>query len=351
MRDRIEKILHQVVAAPSGDNSQPWTFLFLNSNTLELYNIPGKDNPILNYNQTGSYVSHGAILRSIRLLAPSVGLRSEISYFPGAENCTARIVFSEGHDTVHELTSAIPERHCNRKHYTRVPLTDSDCSYITSAASEVSGVQFRLSRQGIDKRKLASALSSMEDIALQVPELHELFFKDILWEKELNDAGVPGLYIKTLELPPPAQLAMRVLKNWKITDTLNRTVGLSKKIAGEMAGVYKDSASYGAIFVPSRSSASYLTVGEMMHMAWLAATARGISVQPVTGLMFLAHRALENDLAPIPDSFSSQILSSYSIAMSAFDAPPNHHLAFLMRFGHSGRASARSRRLPPVIVS
>lgn len=351
MRDRIESILNQVVAAPSGDNSQPWTFLFLNSNTIEVYNIPGKDNPILNYNQTGSYVSHGAVLRSIRLLAPSVGLSAEVSYFPGAENCTARIAFTETSIPLHSLANSIKDRHSNRKHYKRIPISESDSTFITTSAAEVTGAQFRLSKPDVDKKKLASALSSMEDIALQVPELHELFFKDILWDRELNDKGVPGLYIKTLELPPPAQLAMRVLKNWNVTDTLNRTVGLSKKIAGEMASVYKDSASYGAIFIPNRSSASYLTVGEMMQMAWLAATSRGISVQPVTGLMFLAHRAEEKDLTPIPDSFTPQILSSYRTAVSAFDAPPEHHLAFLMRFGHSSKATARSRRLPPVIVS
>jgi hypothetical protein len=144
---------------------------------------------------------------------------------------------------------------------------------------------------------------------------------------------------------------MRVLKKWEITNALNQAIGLSKKIAAEMASVYRDSAQYGAIFIPDRSSQSYISTGEAMQSVWLAATARSISVQPVTGLMFLAHRAEAGDMHPIPESFIPEILAAYRTVNDAFETPAGYHLAFLMRLGHSKRPTARSRRLPPVIVS
>lgn len=351
MKERIIKILNQAVWAPSGDNSQPWVFSLPAEDTLQIANVPGKDNPILNYEQTGSYVSHGAVIRNIQILASTEGLRAEVEYLPGTENVTARIRFVEDSLPTHELADVIPKRYSNRKHYSRKQISSETFSYIADAAKQPGGPVFVFSKPDTDKKKVARALSTMEDIALQVPELHQLFFKDILWDKEVNDSGTPGLYIKTLELPPPAQLAMRVLKDWKITETLNRFVGLSNKIAGEMASVYRDSASYGAVFVPDRTSLSYLKTGEVMQSAWLAATKSGISVQPVTGLMFLAHRAHANDMQPIPETFVPQILSAYDTVKSSFIAPAGYHLSFLMRFGHSGKPTARSRRLPPAIVS
>lgn len=350
-RRTLEEILTHAVFAPSGDNSQPWKFSILSGNTIRIWNIPGKDNPILNYQQTGSYVAHGALIQNIRIIAASQALAISVNYFPEKNNCVAEIVFSETRGTVSTLYETISKRGCNRKHYSKKPLSESDKKTLLLSARGISpSVSFVFSKDTVDKKGVGKALATMEDIALQVPELHHLFFKDILWSKKDNESGIEGLYIKSLELPLPAQFAMLILKNWKVTNVLNRSIGLSKKIADQMAGVYRDSAMYGGIFINERTPEAYVQVGELMQRVWLEATALDIAVQPVTGLMFLAHRAEVNDLTPIPKSFEKQILDSYQNVFNAFDAPPHSHLAFLIRLGHSKPPSAHSRRLPPVIV-
>ena len=54
----------------------------------------------------------------------------------------------------------------------------------------------------------------MERVALETPALHKLFFGGILWSREENNSGKGGLYIKTLEVPPPIRLLFRLLKHW-----------------------------------------------------------------------------------------------------------------------------------------
>lgn len=349
---QIEEILNTAVRAPSGDNSQPWTFSITNDNTLRIFNVEGKDNPILNYENSGSYVAHGALIQNIKILSVAKKFKASVHYFPEIKNCVAEITFLNNEESVDsDLIKAINQRTSNRKHYKNKPIDQAVKDVLSASASTVvSKTYFSLSNDSINKKKIGRALSTMENIALQVPELHHLFFGDIIWTNHENEAGVPGLYIRSLELPPPAQLAMRLLKNWKITKTLNKYVNLSHKIAGQMAAVYKDSATYGAIFIPDRGKLSYVEVGEVMERVWLEATKKNISVQPVTGLMFLAHRAEAKDLNPIPESFAIEILDAYKTVKEGFVAPANMHLAFLLRFGHSAAPSTRSARLPPVIV-
>lgn len=351
-RKQIADILTVAVRAPSGDNSQPWTFSISSDNTLRIFNVEGKDNPILNYQNSGSYVAHGALIANIKILSGAFKFKTSVSYFPEIENCVAEITFSDSEGSINSnLMEAIDNRASNRKHYKNKPLNQTfKDALIASANTTTSKSYFSLSSDAADKKKVGRALSTMENVALQVPELHHLFFSDIIWKSSENESGMPGLYIKSLELPPPAQLAMRLLKDWKVTNTLNRYIKLSQKIAGEMAGVYRDSATYGAIFIPNRERLSYVEVGEVMERVWLEATMNNIAVQPVTGLMFLAHRAEAKDLNPIPQSFEPEILDAYKTVKEIFTAPANMHLAFLLRFGHSKAPSARSARLPPVIV-
>lgn len=346
-------MLEKAIWAPSGDNSQPWTFSFPAEGKLCIWNVPGKDNEILNHEQSGSYMAHGALIQNLRLVAETEGFDAQIAYFPGPENCVASVTFRSGKvpgDDTRRLVAAMPQRVSNRKHYRKQALAPEDIDGIAVEAARASTqAGFFFSIPSVDKRKLARALSTTEEVSLQTPELHELFFKDILWQRTENDSGRPGLYIDSLELPPPARFALRFLKDWKVMNAMNK-VGLARNVAAQMATVYRDSAAYGGIFTPDRRSESYVAAGEVMQRAWLEATARGLSVQPVTGLMFLAYRAEEKLLAPVPERFGQKILDAYATARSAFRPEAGEHLVFLLRFGYSSAPTARSRRLPPVIV-
>jgi len=355
-KEKLKKILEKAVWAPSGDNSQPWRFRIVNENTIRIFNIPGKDNPILNYQQSGSYVAHGALIFNIRLIAAVEGLKASVIYFPGDKDCTAEVVFYEGHEPTKkelELAKVVARRRSNRKHYFKKPLLDSHKKTILEVGSNLLNTDepiFAFSADDINKTKFARSLATMEDIALRVPELHKLFFKDILWEKQDNDSGKPGLYIKSMELPFPAQIAMRALKKWKITHFLNSSIGLSKKIASQMSTVYRDSASYGGIFLSHYDPKKYITVGEKMQQVWLTATAVGVSVQPVTGLFFLRYRLESGDISPIPKNFEIEIDEAYRLVRSAFSVDGAGHLVFLLRFGYSNPPSVNPYRLPPDIV-
>ena len=58
------------------------------------------------------------------------------------------------------------------------------------------------------------------------------------------------MYIKTLELLPPAQILFRKLQNWRFLTFMNR-FGISRFIASQSAaGVFTASAAIGMIVIP-----------------------------------------------------------------------------------------------------
>ena len=63
--DPIRQILESGIQAPSGENSQPWRFKRERNGDVErvwLFNRPEADQSLYNYEQSGSYVAHGALL-------------------------------------------------------------------------------------------------------------------------------------------------------------------------------------------------------------------------------------------------------------------------------------------------
>ena len=83
--EHIKEILNIAVWAPSGDNSQPWRFEVRNEK-LYIFNIPDRDNPILNFKQSGSYVAHGGLIENISIASPHFGYSANVSLFPDAQN-------------------------------------------------------------------------------------------------------------------------------------------------------------------------------------------------------------------------------------------------------------------------
>ncbi|MBL7045324.1 MAG: hypothetical protein ISR98_01860, partial [Parcubacteria group bacterium] len=198
-----------------------------------------------------------------------------------------------------------------------------------------------------DKKVIGSAASTMERVALETPAIHKLFFGGILWDKDDNEKGVMGLFIKSLELPPPIRLAFRFLKYWTIINILNK-IGFSKLAAKGNASTYAKSSALYTIVINQDSPESFINAGRVSQRVWLNATKLGLSVQPVTGILFIARKVLAQNTEVFKDKHISLIKEANNKIKSIFKTE-NQTMAMMFRIGFANKPSARSFRTSPNI--
>jgi nitroreductase len=343
MENYIKEILDNAVWAPSGDNSQPWKFE-VRQDKLYIFNIPDRDNPILNFKQSGSYVAHGGLIENIFIVAPHLGYNTNIKLFPDAQNedLVASVSFEKTEIKHSPLFNYIKQRVTNRKPYKNKLLTQEQKNILF----ENDNIFFTEEKQ---KRKIiGSAASTMERVALETPSIHKLFFDGILWDKKENENGKSGLYIKTLELPPPIRFAFKFLKYWAITNIFNK-IGFSKLAAKGNAATYAKSSALYAVVMENDTKEDFINAGRISQRAWLNATKFGLSVQPVTGILFLARRVLAGDTDAFLSSNIPLIKNAYEKIKSTFGIQDGT-IAMMFRIGYANKPTARSFRSSPNIT-
>jgi nitroreductase len=349
----LEEILQLAVHAPSGDNSQPWRFEVADS-VVDIYNLPEKDNPVLNYRQRGSYIAHGALVENLVLAAGKFGYAAEVLPFPTPTNAThtARISLKQAEVQCSPLVDCILRRHTNRRPYRSDPLSAEhlnalmDCVRDFLSSGELS---FVLTQKADQKQILGECASSIEEVILQSKRLHGLLFKDVVWSQAEESKQRSGMFIKTMELAPPQQLAFRMARHWSVMQTLNG-IGLSRMIAQQDAKLYATGAGMGALLVSeSADSREFLLVGRAMQRIWLTATKLGLHLQPLAGLLFAA-MTLEGGG---DDQFSSKhadiIRSNNRSIRETLKLDPDRRVAMMFRLGQAAPPSAVcSKKLPQV---
>lgn len=345
----LREILNKAVFAPSGDNSQPWWFR-VDTHTIEIHLIPDRDNPILNYRLSGSYLAHGCLIRNIEILATTQELAAETTLLPDPndQNFVARIRFQKNPGiTPNPLAAYITKRCTNRKPYFEKSAPQTFTDMLGEIGERVSDVAITFTAEKKNIRAAAKAVSVMERTALETAAVHKLFFETIIWTKEEEREAEKGLYIKTLELPPPIQLLFHLIRHWWATKALNY-LGLSRFAALANAQTYATAPLVGIVSIPTFSITGYIKAGMAFQEIWLAATKDGLALQPVSGLLFLAQRIQSGEKCPWDTKRSFAIIDAYHLLQTVFRAE-NRVLTMLFRVGYADEPTARSTKRPPSI--
>ncbi len=312
--------------------------------------MPEKDNALLNIDESGTLIALGAALQNAELEAKSLGLTPTLRYSDEGSLVAVLILHEEGvlSDDERKLHKAIPLRHTNRKAYAHQPLAGDVREALLKNVKDDTDVELVLVESPEEMRRVSRALTTMEEVALSNETLHALFFADIFWSEADNSAGKQGLYIDTLELPPPAKAAFRLLKYWRVTKALSK-IGFHKVVAEMNAQQNASASAFGIITAERLGRREYLEAGRLLERIWLQATAHGLSMQIVTGVTFLARSVVEPETAKL---FSKDQLENMSAAYGvlkgqiAIDREPV--LAF--RIGTGGSPTAVSYRRAPEII-
>lgn len=349
MENTLKDILAKAVYAPSGDNSQPWWFAIKES-SIDVHLVPTRDNPILNFRLSGSYLAHGALIRNIEILATTHQLRTETKLLPDPRdpNFVAQIHFSKDmHIKPNPLAGAITDRCTNRKPYAQKPIPKDFISELKKIGGQIHDGELAFIDDKAQITSVANSLVTMERTALETREVHQLFFDTIIWTKEEEEKKEKGLHIKTMELPPPVQGLFRIIKHWEVTRLLNH-IGLSKIAARGNAQAYATAPLMGVIAMNEFSTPAYIHAGMALQEIWLTATAKGLALHPIAGLLFLAQRVLHKEECPWTEEHSDRIIDAYRNIQKNFQTQ-NTTLAMLFRIGYADEPTARATKRLPVL--
>src|SRR3989344_6580057 len=341
IKEDLERILDTAVYAPSGDNSQPWTFV-VKGNIIQSFSTPEKDNPIFNYRNRGTLIAHGALIENMIIAGQELGYRSEINIFPDQSNFkhTADVILHQDPTVVKDpLFAFIKKRVTNRKFYKNTPLSNSQ-------KNQLSDNKVLWAENESDKFKLGRAVASNEIVMLEHKELHDFFYNDIRWTRKSERFMKMGLYLRTMELALPQLIIFKLLQYWPIAKILNR-IGIPKFIASQNSKLYGSASAIGIIPVADRDE-EFILGGRDMQRLWLRATSMGLAVHPVTGIVYLFQRIMHNDTGSLSSGHLAVIQKAYDDISSIF-LINGKVIAMLFRIGFAAEPSDQSSRLKPEI--
>lgn len=332
------------ISAPSGENCQPWRFM-LDGNTICLYNDPNSDTSLYNHNQRGSLVSHGAAIENMIIAARTFGYEATIKLLPNGEtdNLIAKISLQKNSPTKHALYDSIFKRATNRKVYDTKP-TSQDIKNNLLGSATGDGMEAKFIDDKTTIGILAKIISNHERLLFENKFLHNFFFDHIRWNEKENSINPAGFYIETLELSPKEKKGFSILKRWVLARILG-FVGMPKKVSEANATKYNASSELGIIYSDSVSSLSLINAGRSFERLWLTATKEGLSLQPLTGLLFLRQHVLSHNNSPLSEKEKKIIIDSYDEISKIF-AVGEKQILLLFRIGIGEPPTAQASRFP-----
>lgn len=346
MDEKLRRILEAGNSAPSGENCQPWRFA-LTGETIDVHLRPERDRSVYNWGQRGSYLALGAVVENLSIAASVEGMAARVAYFPNGESDTlvARVSLRADAAILPDpLASVILARTTNRKPYLRRALPPGAKEALERAAEEAGGARLVWCDDLRGKERLGRVGSTNEEVMLGNRALHDFFFEHVNWSAEEDAAKKVGFYIRTLELPPPARMMFRLMRSWQAM-RIFRALGFPRLVAAQNAKTNAAAAAFGALVIDTTSPLDFVRVGRAAERLWLAAAARSLALQPLTGVLFFNLLLEEGDGSIFSRKEKEVVRAAYAAAQETFGVRAGR-IAFMFRIGESQPPSARAARFP-----
>jgi len=345
MKEKVNHLIEAARYAPSGENAQPWHFVWdSKKGFLEVCLNEDRTSSLYDWGNRASYVAIGAAIQNIILAASEIDLNVTYKIFPDKSNkkLVAIISLENAKSKPNELAKFIKDRVTNRKKYKSTSISKKDLDKISETRLESFDGKIKFISNKDDIEILARVGSTNEEIMLGNKTIHNFFFSHVNWTKAEDLKNKVGFYIKTLELPGPAQFGFKLMRKWSRAKILNKIFGFPKIVAAQNANVYKTASAIGLVEAPSDSIEDAVSSGMLIQKMWLEATSLGLQVQPITGILYFALRLKnsekegfsENDLIKLDVQYK-KVQEIFNVEGTAF---------FMFRIGYADLPTAQALR-------
>jgi nitroreductase len=341
----VRRLVEAASRAPSGDNCQPWHFVW-NGQHLEVLLARARSESFYDVQDLATWISLGAVLANIEIAARPLGINPVVSLFPAGPGAdiVARIVPEKAVPAPEPLAASIEARCVNRRPYASTPIPADLRAELLGIGTAVDGVALHWVQDPPVKRRAACIAGAHDRILFEHRPLHQGLYRWLRWTAKDAARSGDGMPIASLELASFERPGFRLLGWWPLARALG-AIGLTRALPVRATQVYRRSGAICLISTDALTPERFVQVGGVLQRVWLTATREGLALQPITGIAFLALRALLDE-ASLSRRHHAMITGLRDELARAFPAVAARYPAMLFRIGFAPPPSGRSLRRP-----
>ncbi|MBA3598069.1 MAG: nitroreductase family protein [Methylibium sp.] len=291
-RTTLKRILDIARWAPSGDNTQPWRFEIVDSNSVVVHGFDTRQDCVYDLQGRASQLSIGALLETIAIAASTYGLRVDAQRRGDAPDAqpTFDVKFSTDTEIMEDpLVPFITERSVQRRRLRVRPLTLTEKQALESSV----GVHYEVKwLEGWGNRFRAARLMFRNaKLRMIMPEAYQVHRRVIEWNAIYSKDRIPQAALGVS--PPTAWLMRWVMRSWARVEFFNTY--LAGTFIPRLEMDFMPSMACAAHFVivgrkAPESIDDYILAGRSVQRFWLTATKLGLRHQPeMTPLIFAGY--------------------------------------------------------------
>ncbi|MBN3583336.1 Rv1355c family protein [Algoriphagus aestuarii] len=348
-RLELEELIDKANWAPSGGNIQPWVWVFDKKGILHLFHDKVRSHSLLDYKGSGSLIAFGAAIENLRLHAGKLGieLETKIHIQEFEEDCIASIRFVSKQNQplpikLSELAEGITLRCTNRKNKKRYLLSESEKQELLRVAQE-DEVSIEWTEQEEDLVQLAKVVGGMDRLRFFHDQGLVDFINEVRWSEAEAIEKKDGIDVATLELSGTEKAAMGLLKDPRTVKFFRKYLmgygltKISKDTITTASGIF-------LIKIKNYSPQNILKAGMVLQRIWIQANLLGLSVQPVSAMLFIFQRVLNENHVGFTKIEENEILDLKKSFNTIFNKERDKQEIFMFRVNKAGEPSVRSYR-------
>jgi hypothetical protein len=341
-----DRILEAAARAPSGDNVQPWRFEVVNEfMRINVYNLPDRDHSYYNYQQTASYIAHGAVIENIVIAARHLGCETTIELFPNHanKNHIAQIDLISAIAECDPLYEAIFNRCTNRFYYEPHTIPDGDLEKLFCTVKLIDSVEGYFVYQQDTIKKLAKVLMVNDRLVFERQDVHGFLFDKVRWNREQVESTKDGMPVDTLGLSSVEKLFFPLMRFWWFVNVTNY-LGLSRVVGLKFWNNCRNASLLGGITVKKADKYGFVQAGRAMQRVWLEATRQGLAFQPIIGLPLLIYRLKQHALQSFSDKHRQMVEQAEKSLTELIEIDRSETMIVGFRIGRGRSVSTKTQR-------
>lgn len=348
VRSALQTLVNTGVLAPSGDNTQPWSFeLDCPNATIRVSVDESRDQSPMNAGQRMARIALGAAVENMLRTALKNGWQPTLE----SPNATAlaeirldKTAIDTGNASGPQIEPILQDRVTNRREYSGALVADELLQKLKDDASGVEGATLHWITESERLRQLATLIGKTDATLFGNKTLRREFVKNVRFDAQPDEPVNVGLSLGSLEAKPSEKTALRLMG--KMPNWLMKLGKADKAFADNARRLVESASGMCIVSVAQETFETDLQAGRAMERAWLTLNAAGLAVQPMMSLLVLENLMVHGS-AELKHEIGTEHVATLSQELRAIvPETENRILGFMMRFGYGEAPTGRTGRLP-----
>jgi hypothetical protein len=335
----VPELIRAAALAPSGDNTQPWSFLVSERDAvIEIAVDPDRDTSPMNAGQRMARIAVGAAAENLVQTAIASGCSE--TKVRGVEKDRLLI------DLVHcpRLPVVVPDeilRRCtNRRKFSDPKMPDSDLEPLAASIADDDSLHLRVIQKSAERDAVAKVIASCDRLMFESGAMRRAFLENIRFDRPPRERVEEGLSVASLELGSFDRALLPLVG--KLPDWLFRGAGVSRAFEQKSLDLLKNDSAIIVGFAENESLAIDFCVGRLMERVWLELTRRRLAVQPMMSPCVLDGALRYGLQDPLTAGKSAALIRHL---LEAAGAEQSWRPAFILRAGLAEPPAGQTGRL------